>query len=401
MSRGISGIDALETINAAATVIASVEARGPHGSYQKRRWASCWSLYSCFGSNKNNKRIGPAVLIPEPTTPSSGPNPPTSGPDPPLQQPPSIMLPFMAPPSSPVSFIPSEAPSPTGMPTSIGPYSPSGPNSIFSIGPYAHDTRPVSPPVFSTFTTEPSTAPYTPPPESAHLTTPSSPEVPFARLLEPNIQRYPFAQCEFQSYQLQPGSPVSHLISPCSGISGSGTSSPFPDREFAAAPSCPFFLEFRTGNPPKLLDLEKIVRRDRENSSVGPTTIGPTVVNHKVSIEIKGNELVESIENGKDHKREEKRSKMKEEEAEASDNTSVLNEKNRADDGDDIEKKREKTRTITLGSTKEFNFDGVDGGNSNSGEPLRIDSSEWWVNEKVADEDRARDNHWLFFRFSQ
>ncbi|GER30347.1 hydroxyproline-rich glycoprotein family protein [Striga asiatica] len=364
MNRGVSGIDALETINAAATVIASVEARGPHGSYQKRRWASCWSIYSCFGSNKNNKRIGPAVLIPEPTTLSSGPNPPTSGPDPPIQQAQSIMLPFVAPPSSPVSFIPSEAQSPTGVPTSVGPYSPNGPNSIFTIGPYAHDTRPVSPPVFSTFTTEPSTAPYTPPPESAHLTTPSSPEVPFARLLEPNVQRYPFGQYEFQSYQLQPGSPVSHLISPSSGISGSGTSSP----------NVPFFLEFRTGNPPKLLDLEKIVQLDRENSSV---------VNHKVSIEMKGNELVESIENnGEDHKREEKRSKMEEEEEEEEeeDTTTVKNEKNRADDGDDIEQKREKTRTITLGSSKEFNFDGV--------------------NEKVADEDRTPDNHWLFFRFS-
>ncbi|KAI4320009.1 hypothetical protein MLD38_033537 [Melastoma candidum] len=47
-------------------------------------------------------------------------------------------------------------------------------------------TRPqqVSPPipVFSTFTTEPSTAPITPP-ESVYLTRPSSPEVPFGQLL--------------------------------------------------------------------------------------------------------------------------------------------------------------------------------------------------------------------------
>ncbi|GER33923.1 hypothetical protein STAS_10096, partial [Striga asiatica] len=45
--------------------------------------------------------------------------------------------------------------------------------------------RGVSPPVFSTYTTEPSTAPVTPPPELAHYltTTPSSPEVPYAHFL--------------------------------------------------------------------------------------------------------------------------------------------------------------------------------------------------------------------------
>ncbi|KAF9609670.1 hypothetical protein IFM89_017849, partial [Coptis chinensis] len=42
------------------------------------------------------------------------------------------------------------------------------PNSIFAIGPYRDETRLVSPPVFSTFTTEPSTAPFTPPSEPLH-----------------------------------------------------------------------------------------------------------------------------------------------------------------------------------------------------------------------------------------
>ncbi|KAF9623390.1 hypothetical protein IFM89_001310 [Coptis chinensis] len=62
-------------------------------------------------------------------------------------------------------------------------YSSFGKKRILAIGPYAHETQLVSPPVFSTFTTEPSTAPFTPPPEPLHQTTPSSPEVPFARLL--------------------------------------------------------------------------------------------------------------------------------------------------------------------------------------------------------------------------
>lgn len=93
---------------------------------------------------------------------------------------------------------------------------------MFTVGPYAHELQLVSPPVFSTFTTEPSTAPFTPPPESLQLTTPSSPEVPFARL------SYRNGEYEFQSYQLYPGSPVGQLISPGSVISNSGTSSPFP-----------------------------------------------------------------------------------------------------------------------------------------------------------------------------
>ncbi|KAL2500755.1 uncharacterized protein Fot_34603 [Forsythia ovata] len=122
-----------------------------------------------------------------------------------LTQRPSIVVPFIAPPSSPASFFLSEPPSATQSPTgllsltsiSASMYSPSGPASIFAIGPYAHETQLVSPPVFSTITTEPSTAPFTPPPESVHFTRPSSPEVSFARLLEPNLQnrqageRYP------------------------------------------------------------------------------------------------------------------------------------------------------------------------------------------------------------------
>ncbi|KAJ0716494.1 hypothetical protein HanPI659440_Chr13g0513361 [Helianthus annuus] len=84
-----------------------------------------------------------------------------------------------------------------------GMFSPGGTSNMFAIGPYAHETQLVSPPVFSTYTTEPSTAPFTPPPESVHLTTPSSPEVPYARYLgsgnRNNVVGY-----EFQSYMLYP-----------------------------------------------------------------------------------------------------------------------------------------------------------------------------------------------------
>ncbi|KAL3599078.1 hypothetical protein D5086_006996 [Populus alba] len=240
----------LETINAAATAIASAENRVPQATVQKRK-----------------RQIGHAVLFPEPPAPGSGaPAAENSA------QAPEVTFPFVAPPSSPASFFQSEPPSVTQSPaglvsrTSISAsmYSPSGPASIFAIGPYAHETQLVSPPpVFSTFTTEPSTAPFTPPPESVHLTTPSSPEVPFAQFIDPTLRngvtglRFPF---DFQSYQFHPGSSVGQLISPSSGISGSGTSSPFPDGEFAVGG--PHSPEFGMGEPPKLLSLGKLSTRE-------------------------------------------------------------------------------------------------------------------------------------------
>ncbi|CAH9069102.1 unnamed protein product [Cuscuta europaea] len=243
---------ALETITAAATAIASAENRASQASVQKRRWRCCFSIYWCFGMKKQNKRIGHAVFDPETRrVPGEGGLP---LPDNPTQTTTTFSLPFVAPPSSPVSFLHSEPPSaiqsPGGMisfssmSANMLLYSPGGPASMFSMGPYAHEPQLVSPPVFSTFTTEPSTAPFTPPPELVHLTTtPSSPEVPFAKLLDPNFQNsnmFPLSPREFHSYQLQPGSPISRLLSPASAISGSGTSSPFPDRElfYSLGPSC-------------------------------------------------------------------------------------------------------------------------------------------------------------------
>lgn len=240
---------ALETLSAAATAIASAEARVPPATLpmQKRRWASCWNFYWCFGFHKHSKRIGHAVLVPEPTAPGTeAPAIENSN------QAPVMTLPFIAPPSSP-SFLQSEATSAALSPTTLlsskvsaNIYAPGDRPPMFTIGPYAHETQPVSPPIFSAFPTEPSTAPYTPPPEPVYMTTPSSPEVPFAKLLE--------------SYQLHTGSPVGHLISPSSGISGSGTSSPFPDGEFA--PVDVHFLEFRAGEPRKLMNRERLPIQD-------------------------------------------------------------------------------------------------------------------------------------------
>jgi hypothetical protein len=95
---------------------------------------------------------------------------------------------------------------------------------MFATGPYAHETQLVSPPVFSTFTTEPSTAPLTPPPELAQLTTPSSPDVPFARFLSSSMDLR-------TSVVYIPGSPSSSLISPASVTPRTGLSSPLPEQE--------------------------------------------------------------------------------------------------------------------------------------------------------------------------
>ncbi|CAN1194332.1 Uncharacterized protein At1g76660 [Linum perenne] len=253
--------NALVTVNAAANRIAFVENRlsRPSASTavsQKRRWRGCWNIYWCFGYQRRRKRIGHAVFVPESLPAGSG-NETTPAEN--HNQPAAAVLQFIAPPSSPASFLPSEPPSCTQSPAGLvtlspSMYSPTGPTSIFAIGPYAHETQLVSPPALSTITTDPSTAPFTPPPESFRLnTTASSPEVPFAHWLDPRFQngefghRFSSSHHDFSHYQFHPGSPAGQFTSPRSGISGSGASSPFPDGEFAAV-GFPF-MEFRVGDP--------------------------------------------------------------------------------------------------------------------------------------------------------
>ncbi|CAA0409327.1 unnamed protein product [Arabidopsis thaliana] len=272
--------NSVETVNAAATAIVTAESRVQPSSSQKGRWGKCWSLYSCFGTQKNNKRIGNAVLVPEPVT-SGVPvvtvqNSATST---------TVVLPFIAPPSSPASFLQSDPSSVSHSP--VGPlsltsntFSPKEPQSVFTVGPYANETQPVTPPVFSAFITEPSTAPYTPPPESSvHITTPSSPEVPFAQLLTSSLeltrrdsssgmnQKFSSSHYEFRSNQVCPGSPGGgNLISPGSVISNSGTSSPYPGK----SP----MVEFRIGEPPKFLGFEHFTAR-KWGSRFGSGSITP------------------------------------------------------------------------------------------------------------------------------
>ncbi|XP_052476975.1 uncharacterized protein LOC105800123 isoform X2 [Gossypium raimondii] len=235
--------------------------RSGHMFMNKKRWGSCWSFYWCFGSHRSSKRIGHAVLVPEAVVPGVAVVAAQNA-----SNPTGILLPFIAPPSSPASFLQSDPSSATQSPAgllslaslSVNAYSPRGPASIFAIGPYAHETQLVTPPVFSALATEPSTAPFTPPPESVQVTTPSSPEVPFAKLLTSSLERaqrnsginqkFGLSHYEFQSHQICPVSPGGNLISPGSVISNSGTSSPFPDRRP--------ILELRKAEAPKILGFE-------------------------------------------------------------------------------------------------------------------------------------------------
>ncbi|KAG7658324.1 hypothetical protein ISN44_As01g053040 [Arabidopsis suecica] len=256
MRSGANGNNVFDTINAAASAIASSDDRLHQFSpiHKKRKWWNRWSLLKCFGSSRQRKRIGNSVLVPEPVSMSSS-NSTTSNSG---YRSVITTLPFIAPPSSPASFFQSEPPSATQSPVGILSFSPLPCNnrpSIFAIGPYAHETQLVSPPVFSTYTTEPSSAPITPPLDDSSIylttTTPSSPEVPFAQLFNSNHQtgsygyKFPMSSSyEFQFYQLPPGSPLGQLISPSPG---SGPTSPFPDGETS------LFPHFQVSDPPKLL----------------------------------------------------------------------------------------------------------------------------------------------------
>ena len=380
----------------------------------------------------------PGAVVPA----SENPNLPTS-----------IVLPFIAPPSSPASFLQSDPPSATQSPAgllsltalSVNAYSPSGPASMFAIGPYAHETQLVSPPVFSTFPTEPSTAPFTPPPESVQLTTPSSPEVPFAQLLTSSLdrsrrncganQKFSLSNYEFQPYQLYPDSPVGHLISP---ISYSGTSSPFPDRRpTVEAPKLLGFEHFSTrrwgsrlgsgsltpdGAGPASGDSFLLENQISEvvslaNSENGSQN-GETVIDHRVSFELAGedvavcvekkpvasaetvpNSLQDIVEEG-EIETERERDGISEStknscEFSAGEALKAAPEKASAEGGEQCHIKHP---PIRLGSIKEFNFDNTKGEVSDK---PNIIGSEWWANEKVVGKGRAPQTNWTFFPLLQ
>ncbi|XP_078438074.1 uncharacterized protein At1g76660-like [Wolffia australiana] len=193
---GRGGAGAGASISAATAAMGSAESRFPLPELpqqRRRRWGGgCLGGLSCFGLQGRAKRVVPssssrtdgltnglrlrgnlvAATTPLPSAIQRGAG---------TMPTPSLL----APPSSPASFTqsPSCLLSPASPVDGASAINLSPAATMFATGPYAHETQLVSPPVFSTFTTEPSTAPLTPPPELAHLTTPSSPEVPYARFL--------------------------------------------------------------------------------------------------------------------------------------------------------------------------------------------------------------------------
>ncbi|RDY00461.1 hypothetical protein CR513_16354, partial [Mucuna pruriens] len=427
--RGTNGNDGravnntFDTINAAAFAIASAHNRVSQPHTQKKRWGSWLSKIGCFGYQKNRKRIGHAVLVPETRANGADPAGAVSS-----SEVASITLPFVAPPSSPVSLFQSEPPSSAQSPigkvsqscVSASMYSPGGPASIFAIGPYAHETQLVSPPVFSAS----STAPFTPPPESVHLTTPSSPEVPFAQLLDPN-NRFQISHYDFQSYQFHPGSPVGQLISP-----RSGTSSPLPDSEFNATFS--HILDFQRPDPPKLLNLDKISVYENRKSNHGsgsltpdaarsttqpaflsnhwvseikmsphPNRLGEISINHRVSFELSAPKVLKSLENKPAASAWTKvLSKLKNDSATADKEEKNSGETMRDDKQVLAETPNDQaleTTALTLSSAKEFNFDNADGGDSLA--PNIV--ADWWANEKVAGKERGASKDWSFFPMIQ
>ncbi|CAH9111253.1 unnamed protein product [Cuscuta europaea] len=292
----------VETVNAAATAIVTAESRVQPTSIRKSGWGSRWSLYWCFSSYKHKtKRIGRAVLVPEPAAPapaapvvSGNQNHPTT----------TIVFPFIAPPSSPASFLQSDPPSAIQSPP--GPlsltavlsinnaFSPSMASSAFTIGPYAHETQLVTPPAFSAVTTEPSTACYTPPPESAGMTTPPSPEVPFAQLLTSSLARnrrnnnvrFPLSQYDYQPYTC-PGSPGSRFsarrwgsgtLTPVSRL-GSGAMTPSNGGE---PPSRDSYYVLDT----QISEVVSLANSDNESEHNDDTTL-----HHRVSFELTGGEI--------------------------------------------------------------------------------------------------------------
>ncbi|XP_021765066.1 uncharacterized protein LOC110729623 [Chenopodium quinoa] len=421
--------NSVDTVNAAAAAIVSAESRVQPGSLQKRRWGSCWNLYWCFGSLKTSKRISHATLVPEPTVTESteaitdNPNPSTS-----------IVLPFIAPPSSPTSFLQSDPPtathSPGGLltvtPLSANAFSCSGNAHMFTIGPYAHETQLVSPPVFSAFTSEPSTAAVTPPPEPVQFTTPSSPEVPFAQLLTSSLKRSKRNSGTNHKLALSCYE-VHHLISPGSANSASGTSSPYFDRRPV--------LEFRMVDASKLFDSKSFSTRkwgsrlgsgsltpdgagfapydglllenqisevaSLANSETG-SPIAEALIDHRVSFELCREDVStyfeKKVTEGQ-HKTRDQYTRINEASHKVENcclcSHEVLSETHESTS--DVTKDcQHKKSSLSLGSVKEFNFDSRNRestGNSNL-------SSEWWADENVGKEIGAQSN-WSFFPLLQ
>ncbi|KAL6500904.1 hypothetical protein OROHE_025101 [Orobanche hederae] len=409
--------NSVETVNAAATAIVTADSRAQPSTVQKRRWGSCWSIYSCFGSYKQGKiKISPATLLSKPPIPENRNYSSNAS---------SIVLPFIAPPSSPASFVQSDPPSATYSP--VGPCP--GPTMIFTIGPYAHETQLVSPPVFSAFTTEPSTASFTP-----QVTTPSSPEVPLAELLSSPLgqkrrDRGPHLKCLLSQYEYRPyqysGSPGSRFKSPGSTVLASGTSSPFPDGRGApkillgseiyskwdsrvgSGSLTPKEWGSRTGSgalTPNSGDNKVVENRAYKVANTVCRSQKDDLVDHRVSFELFGEDIPACIvqapllKNATGYYLNGERV----EGANKKDLDLTSNSEDSFREHLDVENMtkedfHQKHRTFSLGSSKDFNFNNAKGEVS---EKASVDC-EWWTNEKVVRRELGQRNSWSFFPMLQ
>ncbi|KAL3652399.1 hypothetical protein CASFOL_002080 [Castilleja foliolosa] len=329
----------VETVNAAATAIVTAESRVQPSTVQKKRWRSCWSIYSCFGSRIQTKKIGHAILISEPSGPrtltpiSENRNPSSSSS--------SSVIPFIAPPSSPGGLL------------SLLAHPPCGPASIFAVGPYANETQLVSQPVFSAFTTEPSTASFTPPPEPDQMTTPSSPEVPFAQLLSSSLAR---TRSNIGPYSKLP---LSHSPSTSSNLISIRIASPPGRRFLLPEPHQPFFpigprssLGSQTPN-----GSNDRVSNDNKVASSECKPQNEDLVDNRVSFEFFGEEIptcivrAPSLRKIKEGPDEPNLGSKNQDSFREHFNGETMNE----------EEFHQKHRTISLGSSKDFNFNNENG----------------------------------------
>lgn len=295
---------------------------------------------------------------------------------------------------------------------------------MFTIGPYAHETQLVSPPVFSAFTSEPSTAAVTPPPEPVQFTTPSSPEVPFAKLLTSSLKRSRRNSGGNGNHKLALSCyEVHHLISPGSANSASGASSPYLDRRP--------ILEFRMVDASKLFDSKSFSTR-KWGSRLGSGSLTPdgagfspydglllenqisevasfansetgspipeALVDHRVSFEL----CREDVPTYYDEK------VMLEGQYTRTNGVFPHNESNCCLCSHEVISETQeltsggtkdcqhKKSSVSLGSVKEFNFDSSNieaNGKSNL-------SSEWWADENIGKEIGGQ-NNWSFFPLLQ
>lgn len=210
------------------------------------------------------------------------------------------------------------------------------------------------------------------------------------------------------------------LISPGSAVSGSGTSSPFPD---------PYFPDIRYGVPQKLLTLEvgpmrewgsqqvsgsvtpdvvQPMSRDlhRQDSVVSPLPNIPNghrnnefLIDHRVSFELTSEDVVRCVE-----KKPTALPKALQNAAERDYNTEDLVDDSasagtseKGQTNYEEAQRHQKQRAASLGSIKEFNFDHVNG--LDTAKPCI--SSNWWANEKVIGKEDGSGKDWSFFPVMQ